>query len=196
MQQMKTCRKCGKDLPATLEFFYKNTGGKFGLTPRCKTCVNEDNALSHAKRLAADPVKIRAQATARSKKSYQKHLEPSRKRHRDYQAKLRSIPERYAEIQAKKRGGGARLSAEELEAMFQAQGCVCAICGSDKSGSQNGWNVDHCHKTNQVRFVLCAHCNRGLGAFRDNPDWLRKAAEMLETFNQNQADRPVDAIYE
>lgn len=33
---VKTCRKCGEKKPATLEFFYKNPGGKFGLTPRYK----------------------------------------------------------------------------------------------------------------------------------------------------------------
>lgn len=72
---LKTCRKCLKEFPATLEFFYKNSGGKFGVTPRCKTCVNQDNAASHAKRLAANPEKIRAQATARSKKYYYSNLE-------------------------------------------------------------------------------------------------------------------------
>ena len=48
---LKTCRKCLKEFPATLEFFYKNSGSKFGVTPRCKACVNQDNAASHAKDL-------------------------------------------------------------------------------------------------------------------------------------------------
>ncbi len=192
--QRKTCRKCGVEFPATLEYFYKNAGGKYGVTPRCKPCVDQDNKKSHRKRLEAAPEKIRAQQNARTRKSYYKHLEKNRAMQREYQARNRADPQKNHEIKARKRAGGARLSADELEALFQAQGCVCAICGTSDPGSKIGWNVDHCHATGKVRFVLCAHCNRGLGAFRDRPDIMRKAADMIEIFNKNQADKPVAAI--
>lgn len=180
----KTCTKCLTQFEATTDNFYKNAGGKFGLTPRCKPCVNTDNEASHAKRLAQDPEKIRALARARAVKSYHKHLDKNREKQRLHQAKRRADPDELLKIQSRKRAGGAGLTPDQLEAMFQAQGCVCAICGSDTPGSKNGWNVDHCHKTNHVRFVLCAHCNRGLGAFRDNPAWMRKAADMLAAIRE------------
>lgn len=185
MQQLKTCRKCGEKLPATLEFFYKNNGGKFGLTPRCKPCVNEDNKLSHAKRLKENPERVRALATARTMKNYYKNIEASQDRHRKHQAKRRADPIERAKINMAKRANGARLTQEEFDVMFAFQSHVCAICLSSSPGSKMGWNIDHCHKTKRVRFILCAHCNRGLGAFRDNPDWLRKAANMLEAIPQN-----------
>ena len=177
---MKICRKCGKEFPATLEFFYKNAGGKYGVTPRCKPCVNEDNKEAHARRLTHEPEKLRAQATARSQKYYYQNLEKARETSRLSAAKARQDPEKRLKIYARKRAAGAGLTPEELEAMFAAQGNACAICTSTDPGSKIGWNVDHCHATGQVRFVLCAHCNRGLGGFRDNPAWLRKAADMLE----------------
>lgn len=186
--QTKTCKKCKAYLPATLEFFYKNAGGKYGLTPRCKPCVNQDNLASHAKRLAQDPEKVRAQATTRAKRSYYKNLEANQARQRNHQAKRRANPDTYLLIQSRKRADGAGLTPDQLEAMFQAQGCVCAICGANEPGSKIGWNVDHCHKTDRVRFVLCAHCNRGLGAFRDNPALMRKAADMLETITTSRID--------
>ena len=37
----KVCTKCGKRLPATTEYFYKQRMGKFGLTPECKECLGE-----------------------------------------------------------------------------------------------------------------------------------------------------------
>ena len=194
--QTKTCRKCARELPADLEHFYRNTGGKYGLTPRCKPCVNEDNQVSHAKRLAADPGKIRALAAERTKRSYRKHLDANRAKHREYQAKRRAHPEQGAIIKARKRAAGAGLSPDAISALLASQGNVCAICGAGEPGSKAGWNLDHCHKTNRVRFVLCAHCNRGLGAFRDNPAIMRKAADMLEYFNQGQPNRPVEAIME
>ncbi len=190
----KTCRKCLKDFPATTEFFYRNSGGKFGLTPRCKLCVNQDNADSHAKRLAANPDAIRAMVNARSKKSYHRHLERNREKQRKHQAKKRSDPEKRAHINMAKRAGGARLKPDDFNRLFAAQGCKCAICSTTEPGSKNGWNIDHCHKSGQVRFILCAHCNRGLGAFFDNPALMRKAANILEQY-QHQADEPVASIF-
>ncbi len=192
----KICRKCGIELLATTDNFYRNAGSKYGLTPRCKPCVNEDNAASHAKRLAADPERIRALATERSKRSYHKNLDSYRAKHREYQAKRRADPQKHEVIKARKRASGAGLSPEAIAAILETQGNCCAICKTTTPGSKIGWNLDHCHRTNRVRFVLCAHCNRGLGAFRDDPNIMRKAADMLEQFNQNQADKPVAAIYE
>jgi hypothetical protein len=178
----KQCRKCLKLLPATTEFFYRNSGGKYGLTPRCKWCVNIDNMESHARRLAADPAKIRAQANERSKRSYQKHLEKNREYHRKRAAENLADPEVRKRIQARKRAGGAGLTLEEIQAIRDDQGNKCAICLA-----QNPNDLDHCHKTGAVRFLLCNHCNRGLGAFKDNPALMRKAADLLEQIHDYQS---------
>lgn len=171
----KSCTKCGLEKPATLEFFYSNKGGKFGLTPRCKPCVNEDNANQHKRSLSENPNHVRALANARAKRSYQKNLDENRKRQREHQAKARSNPEKYAKIQARKRANGAGLSVEEIENIKSVQNNLCAICFEP-----NPSDLDHCHKTGKVRWLLCKHCNRGLGAFRDNPELLRRAADLLE----------------
>ena len=191
----KTCRKCDTTFPANLDFFYRNKGGKYGLTPRCKSCVNEDNKENHKKRMRKEPEKVRAQACARTKRYYHKNLEESRKKHREYAKAQRADPVKRAKINARKRAGGAGLSLEEIEAILTSQGGCCAICRSPSPGSKAGWNLDHCHRTNSVRFVLCAHCNRGLGAFRDSPEIMRRAAAMIE-HHQGQPDSPVSAILE
>ena len=187
--QVKTCTKCATEFPATLEYFYKNTSGKYGLTSRCKSCVNVDNKLSHEKRLKADPERIRALANARAKKNYYKDIEKSRKRQRDHQLSRRIDPVKGAAIKARKRADGAGLTPEEIQNIRSNQGNKCAICGDE-----NPTDLDHCHKTGQVRWLLCKHCNRGLGAFKDNPELLRKAAKMLE--DQYQADMPVPSVFD
>lgn len=40
--------------------------------------------------------------------------------------------------------------------------------------------IDHDHGTGKVRALLCNSCNKGLGYFRDNISFLRKAAKYLE----------------
>lgn len=50
----------------------------------------------------------------------------------------------------------------------------CVICGS-----QDKLVVDHDHITGEVRGMLCNHCNRGLGHFRDDPMLLEFAAQYL-----------------
>ena len=50
----------------------------------------------------------------------------------------------------------------------------CVICGSKEK-----LVVDHDHKENKIRGMLCHHCNRGLGHFRDDPMLLEFAAQYL-----------------
>lgn len=50
----------------------------------------------------------------------------------------------------------------------------CVICGSEEK-----LVVDHDHITGEIRGMLCNHCNRGLGHFRDDPMLLEFAAQYL-----------------
>ena len=50
----------------------------------------------------------------------------------------------------------------------------CVICGDETK-----LVIDHDHKTGKVRGMLCNHCNRGLGHFRDDPTLLEFAAQYL-----------------
>ena len=54
----------------------------------------------------------------------------------------------------------------------------CVICGSKEK-----LVIDHDHKTQKVRGMLCNHCNRGLGHFRDDPLLLEFAAQYLYASN-------------
>lgn len=173
--QSKTCTKCDKSFPTTLEFFYKNNGGKFGLTPRCKSCVNEDNKASALRLKTLDPEHVRQRDNAKSKRYYENNTGKARECSRKSAARARKDPERYKKIQARKRAGGAGLTVEQIEEIRLKQNNLCAICEDP-----NPTDLDHCHKSGVVRWLLCRHCNRGLGAFRDRPDLMRKAAEMLE----------------
>jgi hypothetical protein len=59
----------------------------------------------------------------------------------------------------------------------------CVICGSVED-----LVVDHCHKTNIIRGMLCNHCNRGLGNFKDDPELLEFARMYLLGYSQSSED--------
>jgi hypothetical protein len=62
------------------------------------------------------------------------------------------------------------------------QQAKCAICGCPEAGRINTRRlfVDHCHKTQKVRGLLCYRCNTLLGLASDDPNRLRRAVEYLE----------------
>ncbi len=68
----------------------------------------------------------------------------------------------------------------EYEAMYEAQGGLCAIC-SRPAFAFNGKHasIDHDHETGAIRELLCGPCNSGLGYFQDDPDVLEAAAAYL-----------------
>ena len=65
------------------------------------------------------------------------------------------------------------ISDEDLK-LLKATTKECVICGSEEP-----LVVDHDHDSGAVRGMLCNHCNRGLGHFRDNPILLEFAAQYL-----------------
>ncbi|MFB7782051.1 endonuclease VII domain-containing protein [Streptomyces vinaceus] len=73
------------------------------------------------------------------------------------------------------------LSADDYGALFNAQEGKCAIC---REARKANLAVDHCHKTEAIRGLLCARCNGQLLArgARDRPEVLRRAADYLEDY--------------
>lgn len=72
----------------------------------------------------------------------------------------------------------------QYQEILAAQGGVCKIClGLNPRKSQLAIRplfVDHCHKTNKVRGLLCSLCNGALGKFKDNVAVLQRAIEYLK----------------
>lgn len=65
---------------------------------------------------------------------------------------------------------------DQYDDLLNEQKNVCAICDGKLSKKLS---VDHCHKTNLVRGLLCSKCNFGLGYFNDDPELLKKAISYL-----------------
>jgi rubredoxin len=79
------------------------------------------------------------------------------------------------------------LEPEHKQAIFDKQNGNCAICGYVFGQKKGDMRVDHCHDTGVVRGLLCDLCNRGLGYYKDNPNFLCNAAEYLSKFKYSLA---------
>jgi Autographiviridae endonuclease VII len=71
------------------------------------------------------------------------------------------------------------ITLETYEWMWREQDGLCAICGQPERDNKS-LSVDHNHKTDEIRGLLCDRCNTGLGKFDDDPSRFRAAAEYLE----------------
>jgi hypothetical protein len=70
------------------------------------------------------------------------------------------------------------VSLQWYEDTLKIQGGGCFICGR-MPGKNRNLHVDHCHKTNRVRGILCATCNGVLGRFYEDVSRFEKAIEYL-----------------
>lgn len=72
--------------------------------------------------------------------------------------------------------------------ILKSQDNRCAICrGNETTVNSNSkerrvqmLSVDHCHKGNYIRGLLCRNCNLGLGHFKDNIESLLSAIVYLQ----------------
>lgn len=70
------------------------------------------------------------------------------------------------------------LTPTDYQLLKDKQNGLCAICKNPpKVGTR--LVVDHSHKTNQVRGLLCGPCNMALGLLKDNIDFLGRAIDYL-----------------
>jgi len=111
------------------------------------------------------------------KKSYYKNHEKSLANRRTYAKQTNSSLKMYG------------LSIEQYNALLNKQNGVCAICSREckvqskrfKEGKSNRpLIIDHCHKTNKIRGLLCSNCNIMIGMAEDNINLLQKAIDYLK----------------
>jgi uncharacterized protein YlaI len=82
------------------------------------------------------------------------------------------------------------ITLEEKVEMIKQQGNRCAIC-ENVFQNDKATHVDHCHKTKDIRAVLCHHCNTGLGHFKDSKKLLQQAIHYIEHHAKQNTAAPV-----
>ncbi len=73
--------------------------------------------------------------------------------------------------------GKFKMTPEEHKNLLDSQFNRCGICGKEESSRR--LSVDHCHKTNLVRGILCRRCNLGISYFDDDVNVMNQAIKYL-----------------
>lgn len=152
---MLKCTKC--KIEQELSCFNKEKRKKNGLKSYCKTCQKNYDILRKIK----DP-------------------EKQKQRAKDYRQRIKKeTPEKlFISNRKTKLKRDYNLTLEQYELMLKEQNGVCYLCNA--LPNKKLLAVDHCHKTNKVRKLLCSSCNTALGLFKDNIDVLNKAINYLK----------------
>lgn len=166
---MKKCYLCQKLLPTAS--YYANRSKKDGMATECKSC----NKVKNSKRY----YKYREKYLLEMKENYQKrkHLVSKANKNR-----RKSDPDYFKNNKLRSEFG---IGLIEYRALSQTQKYRCAICGSKetvidkRTGQPRSLAVDHCHKTDKVRGLLCMGCNQGIGNMKESVEILSSASKYL-----------------
>ena len=71
---------------------------------------------------------------------------------------------------------------EDFQAEVESQNGHCLICDRD----DDPLVPDHCHNGGGFRGAICGRCNKGIGQFADNPQWLARASSYLNDVGQTE----------
>lgn len=179
---MKRCSKCKKRKPKSA--FYKNKNSLDGLYSYCKECTknighkqyeaNSERIKKRSRRWKKDnPEKVKKI----NRRWYKANSEKARERSRKYYKRNpEEVKERNRKQCLKKYG----LSLKEYARIFRKQGGVCAICGEPEQQPKRKYLcVDHDHRTEKFRGLLCSECNLIVGIVEKNPLVLQKVTTYL-----------------
>ena len=149
---LRHCAKCHLDKDQ--EVFYKNRSRPDGLDEYCKGCRKESNSI-YGK-------------TSTGKATRKVNRETYYSRH-----KTRLL----AKTKYRKHG----IDQEQYDNMLAKQNGVCAICKKpENKKNTKKLSIDHYHKTNKIRGLLCNKCNTGIGLLMDDPKILMAAVAYLK----------------
>lgn len=159
----KICTKCGKEYPATPEFWSRDMMGSLGLKSQCKLCRSEQERdwrkanpekerVRHRRWRKANPEKMRAMFRRWRKANSEKMREAIRLWRKAHPERVRERVRRWKRAnhekvrasnhrrRARERQANGSFSDNDIRQMFAAQQGQCYYCACDIGA---GYHVEH-----------------------------------------------------
>lgn len=195
MCELKTCKTCNIEFPATAEFFhYRNDTNK--LQPRCRTCLNKSKCSG---KLAEHRIKVLSEVQSghltckmcKTKKTLSE-FNIAKNKLSGHRAECRQCESNknkkdWENNRLKSREKSTCKSFNITQEKYQILMSInnCQLCNREFKPISEHYktdrNIDHCHSTGKIRGVLCVRCNVALGTLGDNVEGLEKALKYLKS---------------
>lgn len=158
---------------------------KTGPIPRwCKKCRKErqKNQISNRQKERAKAIKERMEIDPIFRKEQlKKYVERNKKRRENPETFKNDRLRKRISIRKRKYG----INEESYKSLFNKQKGKCALCRKEEN-RKSRWSkrkcslvVDHNHKTNKLRGLLCHKCNSALGLFNEDIKLLYRVIKYL-----------------
>lgn len=166
---MKYCPRCKRDLPNIAFYPTKTYRSVQSYCKLCKQSYRKENLANDRKSKREYAARAYAENPEKFRKTAMKH-------YHSHQKTIRPKKRAYDKLNGRKNHLKSQfgMTEKDYDNLFEKQKGKCAIC---KKSVRLG--VDHCHKSKQVRGLLCHPCNAGLGLFYDSKSSLRRALVYL-----------------
>jgi len=174
-----------KNNPEKIKFdnkkYYENNSEKEKLRRKKYYSINFIKEKRYQKKYYKENIDV----IKKHKKTYRiNNLEKERMRGRTY---YKNNPQQFKTTKRKYRKSSKGMDiisnycyGVSVSDMLKWQGNKCAICGETKDGKR--LDIDHDHKTKQVRMLLCRNCNTGT-KITDNWQLLLAKSEYIKTYS-------------
>ncbi len=177
--EQRVCYNCKKEQSITE--FYKNRNIASGYDYECRTCKKEHHKewVKNNPEIIKEYDKQRYHNNKEGNKERAKHwYEENKEKVKIRQKEQRELNPEKAKIQDRKNKLKTKYNTtpELVEELRIKQENRCAICANEFTGTPY---IDHCHKTEIVRGLLCHSCNVSIGLLKENSETLSNAIKYL-----------------
>jgi len=179
----KRCPQCG--ILKSTDEFYTNNNSNDRLTSQCKECLRlYQNKTNRTIRKREDieylPKEKNCPTCGKVKRQFEFYLHKTnldglRGQCIDCEKEYRTTNGKYIKLETK-----FGLTKYQYQKILESQGGVCAMCGCTSKEEGRALVVDHDHKTDKIRGILCNKCNLAVGLLRDSSKLMRDGADYLD----------------
>ena len=74
------------------------------------------------------------------------------------------------------------ITLEEWQILYDKQKGCCIVCERHQAELTKPLCVDHCHKTNKVRGLICSHCNSSLGFLKEDRNIVLRLVGYIDNY--------------
>lgn len=183
----KKCIYCENIYPLTEEFFHKRPDTPSGFRNNCRKCNKSKVGKYHDFKKENEKLFLEGKRRC----TYCNEIKNLEGGFYKNSGRSKGYSERCGECQIKLNkikkckeylhfSENRKFTINDYEKLIIKQNNKCLICERDFSQIKDSPNLDHCHKTNKVRGILCYKCNVGIGLFKDNIEVLKRAISYLK----------------